>query len=98
MSTPQDGTSEKDQKDQAQPSVEQLEAELAEQRRKLGETVDQLSQKVDVKSRARDAKDRAIDRATDDSGRPTPQTYAALGLVAAAVVGLVVLRVRRRRA
>lgn len=93
MNTGENDTSDKAQ---AQPSVEQLEAELVEQRRQLGETVDQLSQKMDVKSRARDAKDRAIDKATDDSGKPTPQTYAVLGAVAAAVVGLVVLRWRRR--
>jgi MYXO-CTERM domain-containing protein len=97
VSTDNNNGTGQDQQDKAQPSVEQLEAELVEQRRQLGETVDQLSQKMDVKSRARDAKDRAIDKATDDDGRPTPQTYAALGVVAAAVVGFVVLRLRRRR-
>ncbi|GAA1916212.1 hypothetical protein GCM10009737_17080 [Nocardioides lentus] len=87
---------------QPQPTPEQLEAELAEQRRRLGETVDALSHKLDVKGQARervtDARSQVVDLATDDDGRPSVAVAAAAGLAAAALVGWVLLAWSRRSA
>lgn len=82
------------------PTPEQLEAELAEQRRQLSETVDALSHKLDVTSRARtrveEVKAQVVEAATDDDGRPSQAVAAAAGIGAAALVGLVVLWWSRR--
>lgn len=83
-----------------QPSVAEIEADIARTREQLAATVDELTDRLDVKSRVkgrveqtrRNAVQRvhlARDRATDDAGRPTPPVIA--GAVAAiALLALVV--------
>ena len=61
-----------------------LEAQIEEQRDQLADTVDRLSHKLDVKAQARERAQKVADRATTETGRPRPETVAA-------VVGVVVL-------
>ena len=91
------------------PEAERIIADIEATRAELGDTVDALAGKLDVRAQARsqvdDARQRVSqqvetlrDRATDHQGNPTTQAKALAGAVAAALVGLVVLRrVRHRR-
>lgn len=89
------------------PEVAALQDDIELVREDLAATVDQLAQRLDVKSRVRDQvsekKEAAVtqlhdlqDRATDDSGRPTPAAVAVAGAAAAGLVLLLVLRWRRK--
>ena len=94
--------------DQSSPSVEEIEATIAQTRHDLAETVDALSAKADVKARARqrveDTKYRASeavaqgkDALSDENGDLKPVLPVAAGIAALVVVVGVVLVVRRRR-
>ena len=77
-------------------SPEALEADIERQRDELAETVSALQHKLDVRSRAQDKAAELKDRATTDAGRPRPQVLGAAVVAAAALVGLVAWRIRRR--
>jgi hypothetical protein len=89
------------------PTPEELEKQIEGMRQDLAETVDALSAKLDVKTRARERVDQVRGRvtgqvghlrdvATDDQGRPTPQTIAVAAAGAAVLLGVTVLLVGRR--
>lgn len=89
------------------PRVARLQDDIERTRADLADTVDQLAQKLDVKTRVRDQvaeKKHAAsvqlhdlrDRATDDTGRPTPAAFAVAGAAVAGLALLLVLRRRRR--
>jgi hypothetical protein len=65
----------------SETTKEQLQAEIEETREQLGETVEQLAAKADVKARVQPKVERAKSKAP-----------IVLGVAAALVVGLVVLR------
>ena len=88
-----------------QPSVEEIEADIARTREQLAETVDALAGRLDVKSRVRgrveqtkqDAAHRVgvvKERATGADGKPTPPVLA--GAAAALVVVVLVVWWRSR--
>jgi hypothetical protein len=77
-------------------SPEELEADIARQRDELAATVTELQYRLDVKARASDKVGELKDRATTDSGKPRPDLAIGAALLAAAVIGLVVWRVRSR--
>jgi hypothetical protein len=83
------------------PSVEQIEADIARTREELAQTVDELTARLDVKTRVQEGVQERVqelrDRATDDQGRPTPATMAIGGAALAAVVAIVALSIWRRR-
>jgi MYXO-CTERM domain-containing protein len=71
----------------------EIEADIARQREALADTVDELQARLDVKARARAKVAELRDRATDDSGRPTPAVIgAAVGVLL--LVGALVYRRR----
>lgn len=93
--------------DDTTPGVAELQADIERTRADLADTVDQLTAKFDVKTRVRttvvDTKDDAAaqlrrwrDQATDERGKPTPQTFGLGGGALAAVVAVVVLALWRR--
>ena len=76
------------------PPRRPCEAQVERDREQLAATVDALHHKLDVKAHAKARAARLKDRATTDSGRPTP---AVLGLAVVAVAGLGLLAWRRTR-
>ena len=85
----------------SEPSVDQIEADIARTREELAQTVDELTARLDVKTRVQEGVQERVqelrDRATDDQGRPTPATMAIGGAAVAAVVAIVALSIWRRR-
>lgn len=79
------------------PSVEQIEADIARTREELAQTVDELTARFDVKTRVQERVQEVRDRATDDQGRPTPVTLAIGGAALTAVVAIVAVSIWRRR-
>jgi hypothetical protein len=79
------------------PEAVGLQADIERTRERLADTVDQLQDRLDVKARtaerARSLRAQAVDRATYPDGRPRPEAMA----VAAAVAGLLVVALWRRR-
>ena len=71
---------------------EAIEAEIARQREQLAATVDELHYRLDVKTQAKEKAAVLKDRATTDTGKPRPDIAAAVFVIAAAVVGLAILR------
>jgi MYXO-CTERM domain-containing protein len=71
----------------------EIEADIARQRDALADTVDELQARLDVKARARVKVAELRDRATDDSGRPTP---AVIGAAVGALLLVGALVYRRR--
>ena len=82
---------------QPKASPEEIEADIARQRDELASTVSELQYRLDVKSRAQDKAAELKDRATTDTGKPRPELALGAALAVAALVGLVVWRVRSRR-
>jgi hypothetical protein len=79
----------------AQPTQQELEAQIEAQREQLADTVDALAAKLDVKSRARA---KAVDlrqRATTDTGKPRPDLVGAASVVLCLLVAWAVWRRRR---
>jgi hypothetical protein len=72
------------------PSVEQIEADIARTREELAQTVDQLAAKLDVKSRVRD-------RVTSPDGKPTPAVTSVGAGVIAGLAAMVVIWLWGRR-
>ena len=56
-------------------SPEEIEAEIAAQRKQLAATVDELTAKLDVKANARRKAAELKDRATTDTGSPGPRSW-----------------------
>lgn len=71
----------------------EIEADIARQREALAGTVDQLQARLDVKARAKAKVAELQDRATDDSGKPTP---AVIGVAVGALLLVGALLYRRR--
>lgn len=71
----------------------EIEADIARQREALADTVDELQARLDVKARAQAKLAELRDRATDDSGRPTP---AVIGAAVGALLLIGALVYRRR--
>jgi hypothetical protein len=71
---------------------EAIEADIARQREQLAATVDELHHRLDVKAQARQKVAEVKDRATPDTGKPRPEIAAAVFVIAAALVGLTILR------
>ncbi|HTW17245.1 MAG TPA: DUF3618 domain-containing protein [Nocardioides sp.] len=71
----------------------EIEADIARQREALADTVDELQARLDVKARAQAKVAELRDRATDDSGRPTP---AVIGAAVGALLLVGALVYRRR--
>ncbi|WP_244931756.1 DUF3618 domain-containing protein [Nocardioides sp. W7] len=71
----------------------EIEADIARQREALAGTVDQLQARLDVKARAKAKVAELQDRATDDSGKPTP---AVIGVAGGALLLVGALLYRRR--
>ena len=69
-----------------------IEADIARQREQLAATVDELHHRLDVKTQAKEKAADLKDRATTDTGKPRPELAAAVVVIAAAVIGLAILR------
>ena len=69
-----------------------IEADIARQREQLAATVDELHHRLDVKTQAKEKVAHVKDRATTDTGKPRPELAAAVAVIAAALVGLAILR------
>lgn len=69
-----------------------IEADIARQRERLAATVDELHHRLDVKTQAKEKAADLKDRATTDTGKPRPELAAAVVVIAAAVIGLAILR------
>lgn len=71
----------------------EIEADIARQREALADTVDELQARLDVKARTRAKVAELRERATDESGRPTP---AVIGAAVGALLLVAALVYRRR--
>ena len=77
-------------------SAAEIEAGIARTRAELAHTVDELTARFDVKARMQARAQELRDRATDDEGRPTPETLRAGGAAVAALVVVVAVVIWRR--
>lgn len=80
--------------EQANPTPEQLEHRIAQQREELASTVDALQHKLDVKAQARERTAELKARATTADGRPRP---ALLGGVVVTVALIAAVALWRKR-
>ncbi len=77
-------------------SPAEIEAQIERTRAHLAETIDHISERISPRQAARRGARRVKAQIVDEAGRLRPERVAILGVGVLALVGLLVLRQRRR--